>query len=275
MDAERTYAALLDRLKATGGVAVAFSGGVDSSLLLKAARDALRDRVVAVIVRSCAFPVEEEADAIALAQTLGVRVRVVGARDAVPPSWRTNPPDRCYHCKLDLLAQVRAVAVEEGLPAVAEGSGADDVGRYRPGLRAVAESGAIQPLLEVGLDKAGIRHLAHLHGLPVWNRPSWACLATRFPYGEPITLERLARVERAERGVRALGLGLVRVRDHGALARLEVASEDLARFADPELRKQVVAVLKIQGYTWSCLDLEGYREGAMDEALPGGHPRTG
>ncbi len=272
MDADRKYAALLTRLRATGGVAVAFSGGVDSTLLLLAAREALGDRVVAVIGRSPTYPVHEEAEATALAERLGVRIRIVTTLEAESEAWRANPPDRCFHCKRALLRSVRAVAEEEGLPAVAEGSNADDAGHHRPGMRAVREGGALQPLLEVGLTKAEIRDLAHARGLPVWDRPSLACLASRIPYGEPITPERLERVARAESGVRALGFRQVRVRDHGALARLEVESVDLARFADPALRERVTAVLEAAGYTWSCLDLRGYRTGAMDEALPDRRP---
>ena len=268
MDAERKYAVLLERLRATGGVAVAFSGGVDSSLLLMAAREALGDRVVAVIGRSPTYPVHEEVEAVALARRLGVRVRIVETTEAGSAAWRANTPDRCYHCKQALVRRVRAAADEEGLSAVAEGSNADDAGTHRPGMRAVREGAALQPLLEVGLTKAEIRELARARGLPTWDRPSLACLASRIPYGEPITAERLARVERAEAAVRALGFRQVRVRDHGALARVEVEPEEIARFADPALRTAVSEALEVAGYTWSCLDLRGYRTGAMDEALP-------
>jgi pyridinium-3,5-biscarboxylic acid mononucleotide sulfurtransferase len=270
MDAERKYATLVDRLRSTGGLAVAFSGGVDSSLLLLAAREALGDRVVAVIGRSPTYPPQEESEAVALAEGLGVRVRIVATAEAESAAWRANSPDRCYHCKRALLGTIGAVASEEGLHAVAEGSNADDATRYRPGMRAVREAGALQPLLEVGLTKAEIRELARSRGLPVWDRPSLACLASRIPYGEPITPERLERIGRAEAGMRALGFRQVRVRDHGALARLEVEPEEIGRLAEVALRERVAAVLHSAGYTWSCLDLDGYRTGAMDEALPGG-----
>jgi uncharacterized protein len=259
---------LLDELRRLPGAVVAFSGGVDSSVLLAAAHEALGDRVLAVTARSATYTPAEEHAARELAAQLGVRWRVVETDELSDPAFRANPPERCYLCKRELLTRLRAIAAEAGDAAVLEGSNVDDLGDVRPGRRAVQELGVRSPLLEAGLTKAQIRALARRRGLPNWDHPAAACLASRIPYGEPITVERLRRIGAAEQALRARGFVVVRVRDHGALARVEVGADELPRLLDPDLRSAVVADLKAAGYTWVAADLQGYRTGAMNEAGP-------
>jgi uncharacterized protein len=248
-------------------VLVAFSGGVDSSLLLAAATEAC-DRVVAVTVRSPLHPAREGAAAEHIAQALGVDHLTVEVDLLSEPAFRRNGPQRCYVCKRRLLSRLSELAEQRGLARVVEGSNADDRGDYRPGSRAVEELGVCSPLLDADLSKAEIRSLARERGLPNWNAPALACLATRIPYGEEITGARLRRIDRAEGVLIELGLGQVRLRDHGAVARIEVLPADLSRFLDSDLRGAAVDGLKAAGYLYVALDLEGYRVGAMNEALP-------
>ena len=269
VDAETAarWARLLDELRKLPGAVVAFSGGVDSSLLLLAAREALRDRVLAVTARSATYtPLEEEA-ARELAARLGARWQAVDTDELSDPAFRANPPERCYLCKRELLTRLRAIAAQAGGAAVLEGSNVDDLGDYRPGRRAVEELGVRSPLLEAGLTKTQIRALARAHGLPNWDRPAAACLASRVPYGEELTVERLRRIGAAEQALRDRGFAVVRVRDHGAVARVELGTDELPRLLAAELRAGVVADLRAVGYTWVALDLEGYRTGGMNEGL--------
>jgi uncharacterized protein len=240
---------------------------VDSTLLVAAAVDVLGDRVLAVTAHSPTYPRSEAAAAAELVTSLGARHRVIETRELSDPAYAANPPDRCYHCKSELLSRLLDVAREEGLEAVLEGSNADDRGDTRPGLRAVSELGIRSPYIEAGLGKDDIRAIARERGLPNWDKPAMACLASRIPYGEQITAERLGRVERAEEALRAMGLAHVRVRDHGTVARIEVGDPDFGRLLDPDLRGRVIAALKAAGYSYVALDLEGYRTGAMNETL--------
>jgi len=263
-----TLAALEHLLRGLGSVAVAYSGGVDSSVLLAAAHRALGARALGVFGRSPTVPGGEEAAALALAAGIGARVRVVETCEIADPAFVANGPDRCFHCKRDLFAHVRAVADEEGLAAVVEGSNADDLGDHRPGLVAAREAGVRAPLLELGIGKPLVRALAGALGLPNQDKPAMACLSSRVPYGRPIEREVLARIDRAEAALRTLGLGRVRVRDHGDVARVEVDAAEIARLAAPGLRERVVAALREAGYAYAALDLVGYRTGAMNEVLP-------
>jgi uncharacterized protein len=262
-----TYEALKSHLKALDGVLVAFSGGVDSAVLLAAAHDALGDRVLAVIADSPTYPQAELRAAQALASRLGVRCVVAVTDELNDPAFCANSDRRCYFCKTHLFGDLTAIARREGLPFVVEGSNADDLSDYRPGLEAVRELGVRSPFIELGIGKVDIRRMAQERGLPVWDKPAAACLSSRIPYGQEITRPKLRRIERAEDALRALGFRLLRVRDHGELARIEISPDDFARLLDPDVRAAIVAALKEAGYLYVSMDLQGYRRGAMNEGL--------
>lgn len=267
-DAQQKYAALKARIAGLDGALVAFSGGVDSSLLLAAALDALGERVLAVTARSPSLLPEEHDVAVAVARQLGARHRTIETDEIDDPEYRKNPTHRCFVCKSTLFTALAALARQEGLAAVLEGSNHDDQDDFRPGMKAAEQQGVLAPLMEVGLTKAEIRELARDRGIEVWDKPSLACLASRVPYGTEITREKLWRIGEAERVLRQRGFEVVRVRDHGVVARIEVGPGEVTRLLDAELRAEVVAGLKGVGYRYVSLDLEGYRTGAMNEVLP-------
>lgn len=264
---DEKYGRLLSILREGNGVAVAFSGGVDSSLLLCAACQALGDKVIAVMGRSPSLPSAEQAEALRTAQRIGAAVRIVETREMDSYEYRSNTADRCYFCKRALFAEILQVAKQLGYTLIVEGSNASDCGDFRPGMRASAALGIRRPFIEVGLTKDEIRALAKEKGLPVWNKPSLACLASRIPYGTEITESRLRRVDLAEQKLRALGFSQVRVRDYGDVARVEVEIGRLAYAVAAFSRLDVVAAVKSVGYTYVALDLEGYRSGSMNEVL--------
>ncbi len=265
MDAH--YEQLVQLLRRTDGAAVAFSGGVDSSLLLAAAHDALGDRCLALTARSPLYAERETTQAVELASWLGARHRVIETGELALPGVQTNPTDRCYHCKHDKLSAFLEIARQEGLACVIEGSNRDDLGDYRPGLQAVRELEIRSPLIELGWGKPEIRAAARQRGIPNWDRPSTACLASRVPYGQPLTVEKLRRIERAERVLFDIGLRQVRVRDHGQVARIEIEPAEFGRLLDDETRTRLVEQLKRAGYIHVTLDLNGYRTGSMNVGL--------
>ena len=268
MGADPRLELLESSLRELGGCLVAYSGGVDSTFLLAVARRVLGDRVAAATVRTLFLERGEVDDAHARAQAIGAPHEIIDVDLAGSPEVLANPPDRCYHCKRLVFETLRRRADWLGLPAVIDATHADDLRERRPGLRALRELGVASPLAAAGLGKADIRELSATLGIAGGERLSSPCLATRVPYGSPITAERLRRISGAEQILRGLGFAGSRVRDYGELARLEVRPEDLERAAAWPLRRGIVAPLGELGYRYVTLDLAGYRSGSMDEVLP-------
>ncbi|MBR3223191.1 MAG: ATP-dependent sacrificial sulfur transferase LarE [Kiritimatiellae bacterium] len=267
MAADAKLERLRAQLREIGSAAVAFSSGVDSTFLLRVAHEELGDRVVAVTIRSHAFPKRELDEAAAFCRAESVRHEIIDSEELDIPGFVENPPDRCYHCKKSLFSKLLAFARENGLVAVVEGSNKDDEDDYRPGRRAIRELGILSPLHDVGLTKAEIRALSKNMGLSTADKPSFACLASRFPYGERITAAGLKRVERAEQWLMGAGLGLrqLRVRSHGDMARIEVPPDEIPRIAAHA--SEIAAALKSFGFAYVALDLQGYRTGSLNEIL--------
>jgi len=250
-----------------GSVAIAFSGGVDSTFLLKVAHDVLGDRALAVTATSQTYPQFQFEESARVAAQIGARQVVVHTEELDIPAFKNNPPDRCYHCKKELFVKLREIADRHGLRHVADGANADDLHDHRPGARAAAELDVRSPLQEAGFTKADIRHWSKLLGLPTWDKPSFACLSSRFPYGTGITREALDKVAAAEEFLRTEGFRQYRVRHHGTIARIELPSQDIPKAARQNFRSRLVERFKEIGYTYVTLDLQGFRSGSMNEAL--------
>ncbi len=268
--AEREFVALFDALIELDRVAVAYSGGVDSAFLLRVAHAVLGDRATGVLAHSESLDRNEFVAARDLAASMGAPLEILRTDEYSNPNYRKNDENRCYHCKSELFDKVREFASSRGIPYVLDGSNADDTADYRPGLRAKSERGVRSPLLECGLNKNAIRRYSRALGLPTWDKPAAPCLASRIPYGSEVTHEKLRQVESAEAGLRSLGFRVLRVRHHGQVARVELPPEDLAVFADPARRADVARVVKAAGFLFVALDVEGFRSGSLNSALPPG-----
>lgn len=260
-------ARLRAHLASLGSVVVAYSGGVDSSVVLRVAHEALGERALGVIGRSDSYAASELALALDQAARFGARVEVVTTGELTDPNFASNPANRCYHCKSELYRKLRGVAEREGAYAVLDGTIRDDLGDWRPGRRAAEEARVESPLAELGFTKEDVRAVATHYGLPSHDKPASPCLASRIPYGSEITREKLQAVELAEAGLRALGFRELRVRHLGDTARIEVPAADIVRLADPAARAAAVRALKAAGFLFVTLDLEGFRSGSLNAAL--------
>lgn len=265
---EEKYSRLKSNLQNLGSLVIGFSGGVDSTLLLRVAVDVLGSKALAVIGRSATYPVREFEEAVGLAGSIGARTIIVDTEETDQLKFRENPPDRCYFCKTELFSKLHETAERENIRWIADGSNVDDTGDFRPGMKAKKEQNVVSPLQDAGLTKQEIRELSRHLGLPTWNKQSFACLSTRFPYGTPILKENLVKVDAAETVLHDLGFTSYRVRFHDErTARIEVGQPELPKLLDPLCRSTIVTELRKIGFIYITLDLQGYRTGSMNETL--------
>lgn len=257
-------------IKSLGSIAVAFSGGVDSSFLLKCAHDTLGDNAIAVTARSSTFPRRELNESIEFAKKYGIRQVLIDSEELDIRGYSENPADRCYYCKSELFSKIRKTADSLSVKYIAEGSNMDDLGDYRPGLKAAEQLGAVSPLRFAKLNKDDIRQLSKEMGLATWDKPSFACLASRVPYGQKITREKLDAIDAAEQFLIDLGFKQMRVRHHGEIARIELLPEDMPRVFENGLSDKIYCKLKELGFTYVALDLKGYQTGSMNAVLDEG-----
>ncbi len=262
---QEKYNKLIEILRSTGKLAVAFSGGVDSAFLVYAAQEALGKNVLAVTVTTQSYPQHEAEDAAKILKACGVCHTELAIDQLAIPGFCENGAERCYYCKRALFTAIIAEAEKHGIKCVADGANTDDENDYRPGMRATKELGILSPLRSAGFSKQDIREASKALGIFTWNKPSYACLASRIPYGEEITAEKLAMVEKAEQALLDMGFKEMRVRCHGKIARIEVAGDDFARAAAK--RQEIAAAVKAAGFLYAALDLEGFRSGSLNDAL--------
>ena len=262
---EQKYQRLRGILAEMPSLLVAYSGGVDSALLLKVASDVLGERALGVIATSPAYEDAETAEALRNAEAMGARVLQIETHEMENERYVANGLDRCYHCKTELFTRLEPLARERGIALIAYGLNRDDLGDFRPGQRAAREFGVRAPLQEADLGKEEIRAIAYYLDVPVWDKPALACFSSRIPYGMPVTVEALQKIGRAERLLHTLGFAQVRVRHHDTIARIEVSRADFPRLIEEETNRQIVDGLKAIGYAYVTLDLQGYRTGSMNE----------
>jgi uncharacterized protein len=258
---------LLERLRALGSVVVAFSGGADSAYLAWTAHQTLGERALAITALSPSFSAYDRQQAETFANQANLRHEFIETHEFENPQYVLNQADRCYHCKTELFGVLAKVRAARGLGVMTYGVNADDLKDFRPGHRAAAEFGVLAPLLDVGLCKAEIRELSRRAGLATWDRPASACLASRVPYGAPVTIETLSRIEKAENVLREFGFRQIRVRTHGELARIEIAPDELPRALQAEMAEVIAARVRNAGFAYVTLDLNGYRQGSLNVAL--------
>lgn len=267
MNVDEKYNVLKENIKALGSVAVAYSGGVDSTFLLKVCYDILGDKVLAVTARSSTYPEREFKEAVEYVEKIGAKHKVIISEELDIEGFSKNPKNRCYYCKKELFTKIIDIAKENNINKVLDGANLDDIGDFRPGMIAAKELEVLSPLKEAKLTKEDIRELSKRLGLPTWNKPSFACLSSRVPYGSEITIPKLSMIDRAEQFLLDLGFRQVRVRHHGDIARIEVAPEERKKIFSLELMDKIAIELKNIGFKYVTLDLFGYRTGSMNEVL--------
>jgi uncharacterized protein len=266
-DVENKNKYLLNELQRVGEIAIAFSGGVDSTFLLQSAYDVLGNNAIAFTARSPLHPAPETEFAMTFAKQLGIRHYIIDTNEMAISAFVENTHDRCYVCKKNLFRKISKISLAAGIETIAHGANLDDLDDFRPGFRAASEMGIVAPLINACLTKQEIRVLSRQQGLPTWNNPAMSCLATRIPYAVPITLEKLKMIEQAEAFIVSSGFNTCRVRYHGEMARIEVPAEDMSKFQNSKCRKAIVKQLETIGFKYVVMDLEGYVQGSMNREI--------